>query len=155
MLCCSRASCRESHGHRAACAIAAGVVCGCSSVLRAWRDAAEEAGAEAEDEGSSVSTKVLQGAAKRKPPAAGKGRPKGSQNKVTKALKDMILGALDDVGGQDYLQKQATENPQAFMTLIGKVLPLQIAGDANAPITVQLVTLTSKDEQAQAWRPPA
>ena len=66
----------------------------------------------------------------------------------------MILGALDDVGGQDYLKKQATENPQAFMTLIGKVLPLQIAGDANAPITVQLVTLTSKDEQAQAWRPP-
>lgn len=54
MLCCSRASCRESHGHRAACAIAAGVVCGCSSVLRAWRDAEEEAGSEAEDEGGGV-----------------------------------------------------------------------------------------------------
>jgi hypothetical protein len=54
---------------------------------------------------------------------SGKGRPKGSPNKTTKALKDMILGALDDVGGQKYLAKQAIENPIAFMGLIGKVLP--------------------------------
>jgi hypothetical protein len=54
---------------------------------------------------------------------SGQGRPKGTQNKVTKALKDMILGALDDVGGQSYLARQAEENPVAFLGLIGKVLP--------------------------------
>ncbi len=59
----------------------------------------------------------------RKPPNAGQGRPKGVPNKATKALKDMILGALDDVGGQKYLAEQALENPIAFMGLIGKVLP--------------------------------
>jgi hypothetical protein len=32
---------------------------------------------------------------KRKPPAAGMGRKKGSVNKSTKAIKDMILAALD------------------------------------------------------------
>ena len=59
------------------------------------------------------------------------GRPKGAVNKVTKQVKEMILGALDDAGGQAYLAVQARENPSAFMTLIGKVLPLQLTGDDN------------------------
>jgi len=40
----------------------------------------------------------------------------------------MILGALDDAGGQQYLARQAEQNPTAFMTLLGKVLPMQLAG---------------------------
>ena len=60
----------------------------------------------------------------RKPPNAGKGRVKGVPNKLTKELKAMILGALDDAGGQAYLAQQAQDNPAAFMTLVGKVLPL-------------------------------
>lgn len=59
---------------------------------------------------------------------AGMGRPKGSPNKTTALLKDQILGALDRVGGIDYLARQAEENPSAFMTLIGKVLPTQVVG---------------------------
>ena len=57
---------------------------------------------------------------------SGKGRKKGIPNKITKALKDMILGALDDAGGQDYLLRQADENPVAFMMLLGKVIPKEI-----------------------------
>lgn len=72
-----------------------------------------------------------------KPPNAGKGRVKGVPNKVTKALKAMILGALDDAGGQQYLATQATANPAAFMTLVGKVLPLTLAGDPENPVAVQ------------------
>ena len=53
----------------------------------------------------------------------GNGRPKGALNKATRELKEMILGALDDAGGQDYLARQANENPVAFLSLIGKVLP--------------------------------
>jgi len=52
-----------------------------------------------------------------RPPAAGKGRPKGSRNKLTRNVKEMILGALSDVGGQKWLVKQATLNPMAFMGL--------------------------------------
>ena len=66
----------------------------------------------------------------------GLGRKKGVPNKVTKALKDMILGALDDAGGQTYLATQAKANPAAFMTLVGKVLPMQVAGDADNPLIV-------------------
>jgi Family of unknown function (DUF5681) len=51
------------------------------------------------------------------------GRPKGAVNKTTKVLKDMILGALDEVGGVEYLRKLAVENSSAFASLLGKVLP--------------------------------
>ena len=48
----------------------------------------------------------------------------------------MILGALDDAGGQAYLMQQAEENPTAFLTLLGKVLPMTVAGDSDNPLKV-------------------
>ena len=58
------------------------------------------------------------------------GRPKGSPNKTTKALKDMIEGALEAKGGQAWLERQMDENPAAFLTLLGKMLPR----DLNATV---------------------
>lgn len=62
------------------------------------------------------------------------GRKAGTPNKLTGELKGMILKALTDCGGIEYLKRQAESNPSAFMTLIGKVLPLQVAGDESSPI---------------------
>jgi hypothetical protein len=64
-------------------------------------------------------------------PRTGGGSRKGKPNKLTAALKDMVLSALDEAGGVEYLKRQAGENPAAFMTLLGKVLPLQLAGGPN------------------------
>lgn len=80
--------------------------------------------------------------AKRKPPAAGKGRVKGSQNKVTREVKTMVLQALDQAGGVAYL-KRCAENPKlagAFLTLLGKVIPLQVTGPGGGPL--QSVSMT-------------
>lgn len=63
---------------------------------------------------------------------------KRGPGKATKALKEMILGALDGAGGEAYLQQQATENPTAFLTLIGKVLPTTLAGDPENPVGLSL-----------------
>lgn len=49
-------------------------------------------------------------------------------------MKDMILQALDDAGGVSYLRDQADTNPSAFLTLVGKVLPLQVTGENGAAI---------------------
>lgn len=64
---------------------------------------------------------------KRKPPNAGIGRIKGVPNKLTSDVKAMILAALEGAGGVAYLQRQADENPVAFMALVGKVLPMTVA----------------------------
>lgn len=59
------------------------------------------------------------------------GRAKGTPNKTTALLKDAILQAATDAGNGDmaeYLRTQAVANPGPFMALLGKVLPLQIAG---------------------------
>jgi hypothetical protein len=66
------------------------------------------------------------------------GRRKGTPNKTTAEVKGMILEALSLVGGVDYLARQAEENPSAFMTLVGKVLPMQIAGDPNQPLVTRI-----------------
>lgn len=81
-------------------------------------------------------TKLVKSSEKRRPPAAGRGRQAGAKNKATKALKEMILAALDDAGGQVYLAKQAAENPKAFLTLIGRVLPTEVKADVQAAVTV-------------------
>lgn len=72
--------------------------------------------------------------AKRVPPRGGS--RKGKPNKVTKELKEMILNALDKAGGEDYLMEQAEKSPAAFMTLIGKVLPMQVTGSDGGAIVV-------------------
>lgn len=63
----------------------------------------------------------------------GPGRPKGSKNVVPAALKDLILGALEQVGGQDYLAEQARKNPVAFLSLVGRVLPVQVKEGGTDP----------------------
>jgi len=80
----------------------------------------------------------------------GAGRPKGSPNKVQADVKAMILGALSDAGGRAYLTQQALENPSAFMVLVGKVLPLTIAGDADNPVTY-VIRAPSPVESASEW----
>lgn len=82
------------------------------------------------------SSKVVQSGVK--PPNAGKGRKKGVPNKVTADVKAMILTALNEAGGADYLVQQSEENPVAFMTLIGKVLPMTVAGDPNNPLVTEI-----------------
>src|SRR5262245_3259247 len=56
-----------------------------------------------------------------------RGRPKGSKNKTTLALREQILAALDKVGGAQYLATLAIENSSAFAGLLGKVLPSTLA----------------------------
>jgi hypothetical protein len=53
-------------------------------------------------------------------------------------LKDVILGALSDAGGEAWLVEQARKSPVAFMALIGRVLPLQV-NDGGADPMVQAV----------------
>ena len=59
------------------------------------------------------------------------GRVKGTPNKADRDVKEMVLTALSMVGGAQYLAECARKQPAAFLTLVGKVMPLQIAGTGH------------------------
>ena len=72
------------------------------------------------------------------------GRQRGTPNKTTALLKDAILEAAQQAGGDTdglvaYLKQQAEENPGPFMALLGKVLPLQAAESVDdEPIAISI-----------------
>lgn len=80
-------------------------------------------------------------------PPKSPGRPKGSPNKTTALLKDALLIAAEQAGGKagmiGYLKTQASENPAAFLSLLGKVLPLQVTGEGGGPIRTQRVEIVA------------
>lgn len=92
--------------------------------------------------------KVTKSVNKRQPPSKG-GSRKGVPNKNTKAIKDMILEALGEAGGVNYLVRRANDprTASAFLGLVGKVLPTQVTGaDGGAIQTVtrvEIVALTN------------
>jgi hypothetical protein len=72
----------------------------------------------------------------------GPGRKKGVPNKNTTALKEMILKALDEAlpgGGIEYLKLQSAENPVAFLSLVGKVLPLTVNANHDGQVVAHVV----------------
>lgn len=63
------------------------------------------------------------------------GRPKGATNKLNADIKNMVLQALEQAGGVGYLVDRAhdAKTAPAFLALVGKVLPMTVAGDPNSP----------------------
>lgn len=71
------------------------------------------------------------------------GRAPGTPNKTTAALKEMVLQALNEChpqGSVGYLKAQALANPAAFMSLLGRVLPMQVTGQDGGAIKVESIT---------------
>lgn len=94
------------------------------------------------------------GQSAKNPGNRGKGRVKGVPNKSTALLKDAILKAATDAGGDGglvgYLTLQAMEQPAAFMSLLGKVLPMQLVGTGEGGSHVHRVEMTFVRSDADA-----
>ena len=73
-------------------------------------------------------------------PANRAGRPKGSQNKTTRAAKEAIEYAAQQLGGGERLYEWALEdqaNEKVFWsTIYPKLLPIQVSGDSESPLNV-------------------
>jgi hypothetical protein len=101
-------------------------------------------------------SKVVRSAGATKPPAAGRGRAKGTPNKTTAVLKEAILLAAAQVGrdgrGKDgltgYLRRVAITDIRAFAGLLGKVLPMQVEGPGGGPVAIERTYVVDPRVQA-------
>jgi hypothetical protein len=59
------------------------------------------------------------------------GSRKGIPNSDVSRIRSMVATALHRAGGVDYLQRQAEENPNAFMALLAKCLPRDVITTAE------------------------
>lgn len=78
------------------------------------------------------------------------GRPPGSPNKTTRILKEALLLAAEragvkiakldaenaDAGLVEFLTWAAEHEPRAFLSLLGRVLPMQVTGEDGGPVQV-------------------
>jgi hypothetical protein len=94
-------------------------------------------------------------AAGTKPPAAGKGRPKGAQNKTTKTLKEAILLAAEKVGadgeGKDglvgYLVEVARSDVKAFAPLLGRLIPTEVTGELTFSLAERVARAKARTQK--------
>lgn len=76
------------------------------------------------------------------------GRKAGTPNKQTKAVKQCIINAFEDIGGVQNLAKWATENQTDFYTKMWvKVMPTEITGEdgGDIQITVKKIVHSARD----------
>lgn len=75
-----------------------------------------------------------------------KGRPKGAQNKVTRAVKDAVQDAFDELGGAQYLLQVARDDPKTFCGLLGRVIPTQVNAELKGDVQVVFKTIIDGEE---------
>ena len=60
---------------------------------------------------------------------AGKGRRKGSENKITRTAREMFTLAAQGLGGLTALQSWAIDNPTEFWKLYARLIPQEHTGE--------------------------
>ena len=58
--------------------------------------------------------------------------PAGVPNKLTREVREMVLQALDEEGGIQYLRWAARSKPVAFLQLLGRLIPSEIRASVAA-----------------------
>jgi len=70
---------------------------------------------------------------KRRPPAAGRGRPKGALNKITRAFRESTLLVYDRLGGDDaYLAWAAKHQNDFYRAICPRMIPTEMIGPGPA-----------------------
>ena len=67
-----------------------------------------------------------------------RGRPPGP-NKINREVREMVRQALDAEGGVEYLQWAARQQPQAFLSLLGRLIPAEIRASLDGEATVLIL----------------
>jgi len=79
------------------------------------------------------------------------GRPKGIPNKSTRLVKDVFATVFSELQNDPKanLQTWGSQNPTEFYKLASKLIPIQLAGDPENPISFTLKDAISFDGSSQ------
>jgi hypothetical protein len=61
------------------------------------------------------------------------------------------MEAFSILGGAEYLRKVAAEDPKAFCTLLGKLIPVKVADDAENSSVLRVAVDRPPDETREQW----
>jgi hypothetical protein len=78
------------------------------------------------------------------------GRQKGTPNKITADLKEVILAAFNVAGGEEYLVRVAKEDPRTFCSLLGNIVPgtIGIGGPGGVgPVPIETAIRWLRDDE--------
>lgn len=80
----------------------------------------------------------------------GKGRPKGSRNKLTVEAKEAFRLAAEGAGGVEALTKFAIASPDKFWPLYAKLIPLDVTsgGQPIKPSRVEIALVAPESPDA-------
>ena len=80
-------------------------------------------------------------------PRPGAGRIKGSQNKLTRSIKEALLLAFNGMGGAAELERWGKKNQTEFYKICARLIPTEISGVDGAAIPVHITrTVDECDE---------
>jgi len=71
------------------------------------------------------------------------GRKPGSPNKISKDLREAFIESFNIIGGVDWLVKQASENPVAYLNQLGKTFPKDVNNNVTLNKTELLQEIVS------------
>jgi len=81
-----------------------------------------------------MENKIVADTEKRRPPRAGKGRPPGAQNKLTRSVRQAIEQAFERAGGVEWLVRLAEEDPKSFAALLARLVPSDVRVEQRPPV---------------------
>jgi len=65
------------------------------------------------------------------------GRPKGSLNKTTVAIKTAVLAVYNTIGGDDAFAGWARENPTEFYKIASRLIPHEVSASVDGDIVIR------------------
>ena len=68
----------------------------------------------------------------------GAGRKKGRPNKQTRAVKQCLLNAFEEMGGWENLARWGADNETEFYRLWSKMIPHEVTGEDGGDISVTI-----------------
>lgn len=94
-------------------------------------------------------SKQVKSGGKRRPPAAGQGRKRGSLNKTTRTLKEALLASFNTLGGEKWLIRLAESDPKAYAGLLGRIIPSEINGQVRTTNENLVVYIDTSDDDLE------